>query len=124
MDVMNMLQAATILLLLAALGGVAMAARRFANKVNPPDWLAMAHGFLASAALALLVYAAFQDGVPASAATGIVVLLAGSAGGILMNLRYHLAGKLIPQWLLHVHILLGVVGTTLVAWGAWGAPTS
>lgn len=122
MDVTEMLQTASILLLLAALGGVAMAIRRVANKVNPPSWLAMAHGFLAAAAFTLLVYAAFQDGVPASAGTGVVILLVGAAGGIVMNLHYHLAGRLIPHWLLYLHILLGVVGTTLVAWGAWGAP--
>jgi hypothetical protein len=117
-----MLQAATILLLLAALGGIAMAVRRLGSKVNPPDWLAMAHGFLAAAAFALIVYAGLQEGIPPSASAGIVVLLIAAAGGIVMNLRYHLAGKLIPQWLLHVHILLGVVGTTLIAWAAWGSP--
>jgi hypothetical protein len=122
MSVTAMLQTATILLVLTALGGAAMAAQRLTKQVNPPDWLAMAHGFLAAASFTLLVYAAFQAGVPGSATTGIVILLVAAAGGIVMNLHYHLAGKLIPQWLLHVHILLGVVGTTLVAWGAWGAP--
>lgn len=122
MNVTSMLQTATLLLLLAAIGGIAMAAVRLRRKVNPPSWLAMAHGFLAAAAFTLIVYAALQDEVPASAATGIVILLVGSAGGIAMNLHYHLAGKLIPQWLLMLHILLGVVGTTLIAWGAWGAP--
>lgn len=122
MSVTAMLQAATILLLLTALGGVAMAVRRLGGKANPPDWLAMAHGFLAAAAFALIVYAGLQEGIPPSASAGIVVLLMAAAGGIVMNLLYHLAGKLIPQWLLHVHILLGVVGTTLIAWAAWGAP--
>lgn len=121
-DVANLLQTATILLLLTALGGVAMAVARLAHNTNPPAWLAMAHGFLAAAAFGLLAYAAFQRNVPASALTGIAVLAIAAAGGIVMNLHYHLADKLIPQWLLHLHILLGVVGTTLVAWGAWGAP--
>jgi hypothetical protein len=37
-----------------------------------------------------------------------------------MNLVYHLADKLIPQWLLHLHIALAAIGTALVVWGAWG----
>lgn len=97
MDVTSMLQTATILLLLTALGGAAMAARRLTNKVNPSDWLAMAHGLLAAAAFGLLIYAAFQGSIPGSAATGIVILLVAAGGGIVMNLHYHLAGKLIPQ---------------------------
>lgn len=124
MSVSEMLQTATILLLLTALGGAAMAVQRFTKKANPPSWLAMAHGFLAAAAFTLLVYSAFQADVPGSAVTGIVILLIAAVGGVVMNLHYHLAGKLIPQWLLHVHILLGVVGTTLVAWGAFGAPAA
>lgn len=123
MTVAAMLQTATILLILTALGGAAMAAQRLTRDVNPPSWLAMAHGFLAAAAFTLLVYASFQADVPGSAVTGIVILLVAAVGGIVMNLHYHLAGKLIPQWLLHVHILLGIVGTTLVAWGAWGSPS-
>ena len=124
MSVTAMLQTATILLLLTGFRGLAMAARRLASKTNPPDWLAMAHGFLAAAAFTLLIYAAFQEGVPPSAVMGIGVLLVAAGGGVFMNLNYHLSGKLIPQWLLHVHILLGVVGTTLVAWGAWGTPAT
>jgi hypothetical protein len=84
----------------------------------------MAHGMLAAAASGLILYASFQSGVPGSAATGIIILRVAAGGEIAMNLHYHLAGKLIPQWLLHLHILLGIIGTTLVAWGAWGAPAS
>ena len=109
MSVAAMLQTATILLILTALGGAAMAAQRLTKRVNPPSWLAMAHGFLAAAAFTLLVYAAFQADVPGSAVTGMVILLVAAAGGIVMNLHYHLAGQLIPQWLLHVHILLGII---------------
>lgn len=119
-----MLQTAVVLLLLTAAGGVVMAIRRLGAKQNPPDWLAMAHGLLAAAAFTLVIYAAFQEGIPASAVTGVVVLLVAAAGGIVMNLHYHLAGQLIPQWLLHLHILLAVVGTTLIAWGAGGAPAT
>lgn len=119
MDQSSMLQTASVLLLLTAAGGVLMALQRLGQKRNPPDWLAMAHGLIAASALTLLIYAAVVDGVPSSALIGTIVLLAAAGGGVVMNLFYHLAGKLLPQWLLHVHITLAVVGTGLVAWGAF-----
>jgi hypothetical protein len=121
MDESTMLQTSSILLLLTAGGGVLMAWRRLAQKANPPDWLAMAHGLLAAAALTLLIYAAAVDGVPSSALFGLILLLAAAAGGVILNLVYHLAGKLLPQWLVHVHITLAAAGTVLVAWGAWAS---
>ena len=56
-----MLQTATILLALTALGGLLMAGIRFATRRNPPAWLAMLHGLLAASGLTLLVYAAFTQ---------------------------------------------------------------
>lgn len=115
-----MLQSATILLLLTAAGGVAMAVKRLAQKVNPPNWLAMAHGLLAASGLTLLVYAAVKGDMPGRAGIGLALLLAAAGGGVVMNLYYHLRDQLLPQWLLHLHIALAAVGTGLVAWGAWG----
>lgn len=119
MDTTAMLQTSAILLLLTAAGGVAMAVRRLAQKLNPPDWLAMAHGLLAAAGLTLLIYNAATGDIPGSAVAGLVALLAAAGGGVVLNLHYHLAGKLLPQWLLHLHIALAAIGTGLVAWGAW-----
>ena len=114
-----MLQTASILLLLTALGGLVMALVRFARKINPPSWLAMAHGFLAASGLTLLTYAALTERVYSAAITGLVLLAAASIGGVAMNLGYHLAGKVLPAWLLFLHIALAVAGTLLVAWSAW-----
>jgi hypothetical protein len=119
MDSITMLQTASILLLLTAAGGVLMAIQRLARKVNPPSWLAMAHGFLAASGLTLLVYAGLTDRVHGGALLGLGLLLAASVGGIVMNLHYHLADKLIPAWLLHLHIALAALGTLLVSWSAW-----
>ena len=121
MDQSTMLQTSSILLLLTAGGGAVMAWRRLAQKANPPDWLAMAHGLLAAAALTLLIYAAAVDGIPSPALFGLILLLAAAAGGVVLNLAYHLAGKLLPQWLVHAHITLAAAGTVLVAWGAWAS---
>lgn len=117
----TMLNSASILLLLTAAGGLLMAWQRLARKVNPPNWLAMAHGLLAASGLTLLLYAALTDGIAGRALAGLIMVLVAAAGGVVMNLAYHLAGKLLPKWLLYLHIALAGVGTGLVASAAWGA---
>jgi hypothetical protein len=114
-----MLQTASILLLLTAAGGLLMALRRVAQKANPPSWLAMAHGFLAASGLTLLAYAGLTDHLPDSVMAGLALLAIAAAGGVVMNLGYHLAGKILPLWLLYLHIALATAGTSLVVWGAW-----
>lgn len=120
MNPMTMLHTASVLLLLTVAGGVLMAIQRYARHSNPPDWLAMAHGLLAASGLTLLIYAAVTEGVPGGAAAGLVLLLVAAGGGVVMNLAYHLAGRLLPKWLLNLHIALAAVGTALVAIAAWG----
>ncbi len=120
MDATTMLQTAAILLLSTAAGGGAMAVLRVTKKINPPSWLAMAHGLLAASGLTLLIYGAAAGGLPGMAVLGIAILLVAAAGGVVMNLFYQLADKLLPQWLLLLHIALATVGTGLVAFAAWG----
>lgn len=119
MDERAMVQVASVLLVLTAAGGMVMAVQRMAGKRNPSSWIAMAHGFLAASAFTLLVYAAFTSDVGSSALLGTIILAVAAAGGVIMNLAYHLADKLIPQWLLHLHIALAALGSALVLWGAW-----
>ena len=119
MNSLTMLQTSSILLLLTAAGGLVMALQRIAQKANPPSWLAMAHGFLAASGLTLLAYAGLTDRIAGSAMVGLVLLAVAAAGGVVMNLGYHLAEKLLPLWLLYLHIALATAGTLLVAWGAW-----
>ena len=121
MTTVTMLQSASILLLLTALGGLVMATVRLTRKTNPPSWLAMAHGFLAASGLTLLAYAGLTDRVHGAAMTGLVILGAAAIGGVAMNLGYHLAGKVLPAWLLSLHIALALVGTLLVTWSAWAS---
>ncbi len=119
MNALSMLQTASVLLLLTAAGGMAMAVRRLIQKINPPSWLAMAHGFLAASAFTLLIYAGVTGEIGGRATIGLIVLAVAAAGGVVMNLAYQLAGRLLPTWLLYLHISLGAVGTLLVLWGAW-----
>ena len=59
-----MLQSATGLFVVAALGGLAMAGIRLLGKRNPPPWLALLHGLLAGAGITLLLYAALTTSIP------------------------------------------------------------
>jgi hypothetical protein len=119
MNSVTMLQTASILLLLTAGGGVLMAFLRTARKANPPTWLAMAHGFLAAAGLTLLAYAVLVGGVEGGAVIGLILLAVAAGGGVVMNQAYHHAGKLLPLWLLSLHLALAAAGTAIVAWCAW-----
>ncbi len=120
MNATTMLQTAAILLLLTAAGGGLMAVLRVAKKINPPSWLAMAHGLLAASGLTLLIYDAAAGGLPGMAVLGIAILLVAAAGGVVMNLFYQLADKLLPLWLLLLHIALAAAGIGLIAFAAWG----
>ena len=83
-----MLQAATILRGLSALGGLIMAIIRFSGTDRPPSWLAMGHGLLAASGLTLLLYADLTAGIPRLAWYGVALLLA-ALGGAFLNLAYH-----------------------------------
>ena len=62
-----MLRTAAVLLGIGALGGLLMAAMRLRGMARPPSSIAMLHGALASAGLALAGYAAFVVGIPVMA---------------------------------------------------------
>ncbi len=81
----------------------------------------MAHGFLAASGLTLLAYAGLTGRVEGGAMLGLILLVVAAGGGVVMNLGYHIAGKLLPLWLLYLHIALAAAGTLLVAW-ALGKP--
>lgn len=115
-----MLQVATILLAITALGGLTMAAIRFSKHVNPPAWLAMLHGLLAASGLTLLAYAVCTTDVPAGAKLGLLLFLVAAAGGAVMSLAYKWKQRLLPAWLVLVHATLAVIGFVLLALAAYG----
>ena len=103
-----MLQTATILLALAALGGLLMAGIRFGTKRNPPAWLAMLHGFLAASGLTLLVYAVCTAPVPSAAKLSLALFLLAAVGGAVLSLAYKWRQRLLPAWLVVAHAVLAV----------------
>jgi len=120
MDALLMLKTAIVLLGVAAVGGLAMAAIRLSRKANPPVALAMLHGMLAAAALALLAYAAFAAGVPRSALIALVLLLAAAAGGAVLNLGYQWKQRLLSVPLMLGHAALAVLGFVFLLVAAFG----
>ncbi|MDG0856188.1 hypothetical protein [Roseateles puraquae] len=63
MNPQTIVTSAVLVLALTGLGGLVMLGVRLRGAVIP-DWLAMAHGFIAAAAVALLIYAAIFIGLP------------------------------------------------------------
>jgi hypothetical protein len=109
---------AAVLFAIAALGGLIMAGIRFSGP-NPPAWLAMLHGFLAAAALTLLIYAACTIGLPALAQTAIVLFVVAALGGAVMNLNYQWKLLPLPKWLMIVHALVAIAGFALLLAALW-----
>lgn len=120
MDTETMLDASSVLFLLTALGGLVMAAIRFKGRRNPPSWLAMVHGLLAAAGLTLLVYAVLAGDAPGGAVIAAILFLAAAAGGVVLNLVYHLRDRPLPKGLTLVHAALATVAFALLLSASYG----
>jgi hypothetical protein len=118
MDANQMMAVAVCLFALAAVGGLVMLVQVFRGAQRPWSWLAMGHGFLASAGLTLLIYASLKAGVPGLVNTGLVVLLAAAMGGGLLALKYHVNMLPLSRPIVIGHALLAVVGFLLVLVGS------
>lgn len=114
MEPLLIMETATVLLLIAALGGVVMAVIRFSGKPYPATWLAMLHGFLAGAAVTLLLYAWATVGLPSLAILATVLFVVAALGGVAMNLGYHWKQLELPKWLVIVHAAVAVLGFLLL----------
>ncbi|GHA72535.1 hypothetical protein [Cognatilysobacter bugurensis] len=114
-----MLQVAVALYALAALGGLAMAGIRFVRHRNPPSWLAMAHGLLASAGLTLQLYASLVAGAPGSALLSALLFLLAAAVGVWLNLRYHEADTPLSKRTVLAHGAVAIVAFALLLFAAF-----
>ena len=110
-----MLLISFILFAITAVLGISMVAIREMGGRNPPAWLTMFHGLPAAAALTLLLYATFAFGVPRLAAAALILFLIAAAGGASLNLVYQQRGRLLPRWLMYLHLVLAVSGFVLLA---------
>ncbi|NDZ17869.1 hypothetical protein C7T35_27810 [Variovorax sp. WS11] len=119
MEPATILRTATILFAIAAVGGLIMAGIRFAGDRQPPVALAMLHGFLAAAAVTLLLYGAVTIGLPSMALGALALFLLAAAGGAILNLNYHWKQRPLPKWLVLVHGLIAVAGFLLLLSATW-----
>ena len=124
MEPASILWTSTVLLAVAAAGGLIMAGIRFAGNRQPPIALAMLHGFLAAAAVTLLLYAAATVGLPGMALVALVLFLVAAGGGVILNLNYHWKQLPLPKWLVVVHAAAAVVGFVLLLVVTWGTRSS
>ena len=123
MELALILRTSTILLALAAVGGLVMAGMRFASDRQPPAALAMLHGFLAAAALTLLLYAAATIGLPQMALGALVLFILAAGGGAILNLKYHWKQLQLPKWLVIVHAIAAVAGFAMLLAATWATRT-
>ena len=121
MGLASILWTATLLLAVTAVGGLIMAVIGFKGTREPPVWLAMLHGFLAAAALTLLLYAAATVGLPQAASAALVLLVLAAGGGVLLNLKYHWNRVPLPRWLIVGHAATAVVGFVLLVIATWAS---
>lgn len=119
MNLASVLWTSTILLVITATGGLVMAGIAFKGTQQPPTWLAMLHGFLAAAAITLLLYAAATIGLPGMALTALVLFLVAAAGGVVLNLNHHWKRLPLPRWLIVVHAIAAVAGFLLLLAATW-----
>jgi hypothetical protein len=108
------MDAAIIVLGLAAIGGVTLAGIRFSGTPRPPTWMAIGHGAVALVGMILLGNAWQSSGLAwlAQVAFGTMVLAA--LGGLTMFLGFHLRGHALPILLVLGHGLLAAAGFTML----------
>ena len=124
MEPAQILLTSSVLLAVAAAGGLIMAGIRFVGDRSPPPALAMLHGFLAAAAVTLLAYAAATVGLPKLALLALALFLGAAGGGAILNLNYHWKQLPLPKWLVVGHAGAAVLGFVLLVAATWAARTT
>jgi hypothetical protein len=108
------MQAAAIVLGLAALGGLTLAVIRLMGSPRPPTWMALGHGAVAATGLGLLVYAAIDTGIPQLAQIALGVIVLAALGGTTIFLGFHMRGRPLPIPLVVGHGLIAATGYVLL----------
>jgi hypothetical protein len=107
-------EAATIVLGLAALGGATLAGIRLSGTPRPPTWMAVGHGAVAATGLVLLIYAATASSVPELAQVALAVLVLAAVGGAVLFLGFHVKEKPLPVPLVLGHGVVAAAGYVLL----------
>src|SRR5687768_1257070 len=109
------MDAAIIVLGLAAIGGVTLAGIRLSGTPRPPTWMALGHGAVALVGLILLGNAWWESaGIPWLAQVAFGTMILAALGGLTMFLGFHLRGHALPILLVLGHGLLAAAGYTML----------
>jgi hypothetical protein len=108
------MNAAVIVLGLAALGGLTLAIIRLRGAPAPPTWLALVHGAVAATGVGLLANVYLTVGLELYAKIALVIFILAALGGLVLFLGFHLAGKALPIPLVIGHGLIAVSGYVLL----------
>lgn len=108
------MNAAAIVLSLAALGGLTMLVIRLGGSPRPPTWLAVGHGAIAATGVLLLAYAAVTSGIPGMAQIALGLFLLAALGGITIFVRYHMKNLPLPIPFILGHGLLALTSLGLL----------
>jgi hypothetical protein len=103
---------AVVLFAIAAAGGLVLALLRFRGRDLPMP-LALIHGVVAAAGLALLAWAAFGAASSSPARASLAVFGVAAIGGFVLFAR-HLRNKVLPVPLVVGHAVLAVAGFVLL----------
>lgn len=114
------MQAAMIVLALAALGGLTLAAIRLRGAPWPPMWLAHVHGLVAATGVALLIYVAATAGVPRLAQIALGIFVLAALGGATLFMAFHRMSKPLPIPLVIGHGAIAVTGYVLLLLSYFG----
>jgi hypothetical protein len=108
------MQAAAIVLSLAALGGLTLAVIRLRGAPWPPLWMALGHGAVAAAGIGLLIYAAISTGIPVIAKVSLGIFILAALGGAVLLLGFHMRAKALPIPFVLGHGLIAATGLVLL----------
>ena len=114
------MQAALILLALAALGGLTLAVIRMRGAPWPPMWMALGHGAIAAAGVGTLMYSAATSGIPTMAQVALGVFILAALGGSALFFGFHMRRKPLPVALVLGHGLIAAAGYVLLLLSYFG----
>ena len=113
---------ATIVLLMAALGGIAMVAIRLSGAPRPPTWLAIGHGLIALTGVTLLAFAAAMSGIPQLAQISLGLFVLAALGGMAIFTLFHLRNLALPIPIVLGHAFLALSGIGLLLYSLFQMP--
>jgi hypothetical protein len=115
------MQAAAIVLLFAAIGGLTLAVIRLRGAPWPPLWMALGHGVVAATGVGILIYTAATQGIPTGAQVALGIFILAALGGAVLLLGFHLRSKALPVPFVIGHGLIAAAGFILLLLSVFAA---